>query len=225
MVVISGAGSGLGRELSLVFAQTGFNVAICDCDEYSLNETMQLIANRMNSSHLDYNVLSVVTDVAVEEDVQRLVKAVMKQFNRIDVLINNAAVFENYSLQDMSLQSWEYQINNNLTSVFLMTKHCLSFMRQQKKGKIVNITSSLAKGGAGFGAYAASKAAVEALTTTIDEEEGRHGIHCFAVNPGIMRTKLQALGEDPSVTAQRVFEIIKDDNTFNHIIDVGEVIN
>ncbi|MDX8360791.1 SDR family oxidoreductase [Cytobacillus sp. IB215316] len=194
VVIITGAGSGLGKETAIAFAKCGANVVICGREYAKLEEVERYITSQYN-----VKVLPIRADVSSQSDVRMLIQAATAKFERIDILINNAAVFEQYHIFESPLDSWEYQITNNATSVFLMIRECLPVMRSQKSGQIINITSGLAKeGAAGFGAYAASKAAIEALSYTVDDEEHKNGITSHVFNPGAMKTNLVTTGDDPA---------------------------
>ncbi|OLO40567.1 short-chain dehydrogenase [Alkalihalophilus pseudofirmus] len=202
VVVITGASTGLGRETTFQAVQAGANVAICCRHLNRIQEVEQLL-----STHSP-NVLAVQADVSLEEDVHRFVQETVDRFGKIDVLINNAAIFENYSIADSSLESWQYHFDNNVKSAFLMIRECLPVMRKQKYGRIVSLTTGLARqGSSGFGAYSASKAALETLTFTVEEEEYQNGISAIAFNPGVMKTGIQAIGEDPKDIAPILLDI------------------
>lgn len=169
----------------------------------------------------DQYVLAFTADVSREDDVKLVVDTTYASFGRIDILINNAAVYENFYISNMALESWNYHMNNNTTSVFLMTKACIPIMRKQKSGKVINLTSSLAKSSAaGFGAYSASKAALEMITYAVDEEESRNKIVITAFDPGVMKTGLQATGADPASIAPSLLKLATADNRY-----AGKVIN
>lgn len=219
VVIVTGAGSGLGRELALLFAREGAKVAICGRRMDKLNALLEEMAEYKE------NIVSMVADASKEADVQKFIAAIVEKFGRIDALINNAAVFESYYIADTSLESWNYQFNNNVTSAFLMTRECIPVMRKQKSGRIINMTSSLAKtGAAGFGPYSLNKAALEILTTTCDEEESSNGLIIHAFNPGVMRSGLQGTGADPATIAPYVVELLTTDNRYaGQVIDVEQL--
>ncbi len=203
VALITGAGSGLGKETAIAYAKAGANLVLCGRDVEKIEKVEELI-----SSQYRVKVLSVQADVSSETNVKKLVKAAYEKFQGIDILINNAAVFQQYQVFDSPLDSWEYQLHNNATSVFLMSREVLPIMRKQKSGHIINITSGLVKeGAAGFGAYAASKAAVEALSFSIEDEEHKKGIHVHVFNPGAMKTNLISIGEDPANIAPYLVEL------------------
>lgn len=205
VAIITGAGSGLGKETAIAFAREGANVVICDRSYEILQPVEALIHEQF-----EVEVLSVQADVSTESDVNRLIRKVIAKFQRIDILINNAAIFQQYHIIDSPLDSWEYQINNNATSVFLMMREALPYMRSEKSGHIINITSGIVKeGAAGFGAYAASKAAIEALTYSVQDEEHRKGIKIHVFNPGVMKTNLARVGEHPANIAPYLVHLVQ----------------
>ena len=207
VVIVTGAGSGLGKETALAFAKEGARLVICGRRYSKLEAVENLISKSFN-----VDVLPIRADVSIESDVKMLIQAAYAKFRKIDFLINNAAVFEQYHVSDTSLDSWEYQINNNATSVFLMMRECIPIMRKQKAGKIITITSGLAReGAAGFGVYSASKAAVEALAYSVGDEEHKNGIVSHVFNPGVMKTELQALGDDPANVSPFLIQLAMSD--------------
>lgn len=196
VVMITGAGSGLGRATAHQFAKEGAQLVICGRRPTRIKAVQKELESYGNQ------VLGITADVSVENDVKRLYEETLDRFGRLDILINNAAVFEHYYIANTSLESWNYHFENNVTSAFLMIKAGIPIMRKQKSGKIINLTSCIAKcGAAGFGAYGASKAALEVLTYSVDEEEGRNGISICAFDPGVMRTQMHASGVDPTTVA------------------------
>ncbi|RXT04920.1 SDR family NAD(P)-dependent oxidoreductase [Ammoniphilus sp. CFH 90114] len=202
--LITGAGTGLGKELALQLAQEGVKLVVCGRRRSKLEELEKQLEAYRN------NILAISADVSDEEEVKSLVLEAIDRFGRIDVLINNAAVFANSSVADSSLEEWKYQIENNVTGTYLMSREVIAQMRRQRGGRIVNLTSGLAKtGAAGFAAYSASKAAIEALTYSIDEEERRHGIQAYVINPGSMKTNLQSSGSDPALVAKKLLHYLE----------------
>lgn len=204
VVLITGAGTGLGKELALQLAKEGAKLVVCGRRPAKLAELEEELADYAGQ------IVAIQADVSHEDEVKTLVHEAVSRFGRIDVLINTAAVFANSSVAESSLEEWNYQINNNLTGTFLMSREVIPQMRKQKEGKILNFTSGIAKTGAdGFGGYSASKAAIEALTYSIDEEERRNGIYAYVINPGSMKTNMQATGVDPARVATQLVNFIQ----------------
>jgi 3-oxoacyl-[acyl-carrier protein] reductase len=205
VILITGAGSGLGREMAIQFAQLGMKLVVCG----RRSEKLRQLEQALQEYTTDFMAIS--ADVSLESDVKSFVHEAISRFGRIDVLINNAAVFENHSTVDTSLESWNYHFQNNVNGTFLMSRECIPLMRKQNFGQIINLTSGLAQTGAdGFGAYSASKAGIEALTFSIDEEERRNGVTAHVVNPGVMKTNMQSRGMDPKLAAAKLVRFVID---------------
>lgn len=205
VVWVTGAGTGLGRELALLLAQEGATVIACG---RRANKIEKLSEELQRLGEDKYYARSV--DVSQEREVNSFIEQVVSRFGRIDVVINNAAVFENSSVLETSLDSWKYQFDNNILSTFLVSRGCLPIMRKQRSGQIINLTSRLAgTGGNGFAAYSATKAAIEAFTFSLDEEERQNGILAHVVNPGVMKTNMQSRGTDPRIVAKKLVSLIK----------------
>jgi 3-oxoacyl-[acyl-carrier protein] reductase len=191
--IVTGAGTGLGRAAAIAFANEGASVVLCGRRKSKVDAVAAEISAAGGSA------LAIQADVSVEADVQRLVEAAVKQYGRVDIVVNNAAVFEAGSVVETSLSDWNLQIGINLTGAFLLTREVLPHMREQKHGRIINITSGLAVNGAGgFAAYSASKAGLESLTRTVAEEESTHGVLANLFNPGTVRSEMHATGQDPA---------------------------
>jgi 3-oxoacyl-[acyl-carrier protein] reductase len=203
-VLITGAGTGLGKELAHLFVQEGAKVIVCG----RRSDKIQQLKEELKAD--GSRILAASADMSQQRDVKALVDQAVSRFGRIDIVINNAAVFENTSIADTGLDSWNYQIQNNMTSTFLVSRECIPVMRKQKSGQIINITSGLAETGAsGFAAYSATKAAVEAFTFSLEEEETNNGIFAYVINPGVMKTNMQSLGVHPKVVAEKLVKFVK----------------
>ncbi|MBP2438819.1 3-oxoacyl-[acyl-carrier protein] reductase [Paenibacillus sp. PvP052] len=191
--IVTGAGTGLGRASALAFAAEGAQVVLCG----RRASKIETVAAEITAA--GGTALAVQADVSVVEDTLRLVRLALEQFGRVDVLINNAAVFEPGTLSEMTLEAWNEHLAVNLTGPFLMTRAVVPSMRKQKYGRIVNITSGMAESGAGgYIAYSASKAGLESLTRTTAEEESDHHILANLYNPGTIKSEMHATGKDPA---------------------------
>ncbi|UVI28713.1 SDR family NAD(P)-dependent oxidoreductase [Paenibacillus spongiae] len=195
VAVISGAGTGLGRATAIEIARKGAAVVLLGRRKSKLDETAALIAEEHPGS-----VFALQTDVSDEQQVNRSIAAAIEKFRRIDVLINNAAIFEPGRVGELTVEEWERQLAINLTGPFLMTRAVLPIMRQARYGRIVNITSGLAFNGAGgYAAYSASKAGLESFTRTLADEEESHNILANLYNPGTLRSEMHRTGKDPAL--------------------------
>jgi 3-oxoacyl-[acyl-carrier protein] reductase len=192
VAVITGSGSGLGKAAALHFAKEGASVVVCGRTKSKIEVVRNMIEDAGGSA------IAVSADVSSEEQVNRVVSETLKHFGRLDILINNAAVFHPGLVIDTSLGAWNEQLLNNLTSAFLMTRTCLPIMIKQNYGRIINITSSLAENGAGgFAAYSASKAGLESLTRTTADEQIGYDILANMFDPGTVKSGMHATGKDP----------------------------
>ncbi|WP_274649357.1 SDR family NAD(P)-dependent oxidoreductase [Paenibacillus humicola] len=201
--IISGAGTGLGRAAAVVFAGEGAVVALVGRRRTKLEETAAMIAQHGMGS-----ALVVPADVSDERQVGLAVETVMAATGRIDILVNNAAVFEPGRVAEMTEAEWTLQLAVNLTGPFLLTKAVIPAMRKARYGRIVNITSGLAGNGAGgYAAYSASKAGLESLTRTVADEESGSGIIANLFNPGTIRSEMHATGKDPRLVAPDLLKL------------------
>ncbi|MBP3962083.1 SDR family NAD(P)-dependent oxidoreductase [Paenibacillus lignilyticus] len=194
VVMITGAGTGLGRATAIDFARDGAQVVLLGRRQGKLDETAALIEEVRPGS----NALVIACDIASDEAVQAAVTQAIAAYGRVDILINNAAAFEPGRVIELTSEEWATQISINLTGPFLMTNAVLPSMREARYGRIINITSGLASNGAGgYAAYSASKAGLESLTRTTADEEHEYGILVNAFNPGTIRSEMHATGKDP----------------------------
>jgi NAD(P)-dependent dehydrogenase (short-subunit alcohol dehydrogenase family) len=159
--IITGGGTGIGRATAILFAQEGAHVIIAGRRVEPLAETVAFI--RSQNGLADY----VPADVSTREDVLRVIATAMKICGRIDILFNNAAIFESVgkTIVELSEEEWDKTISVNLKSVFLMSKYVIPHMIESGGGSIVNCSSISGKiGQRRQGAYNAAKGGIEMLT-------------------------------------------------------------
>jgi len=185
VVIVTGGGKGLGRSISIAFAEKGAIVVIAEIDINSANK----VAREIKSLNQDCFVVR--TDISNGEEVYNMVAMVKDKFNRIDILVNNAGVLLKAPVMDTSEKDWQKIIDVNLKGVFLCSQAVAKEMIKQRSGKIINISSMAGKTGpSGEGAYAASKSAVITLTKTLAQELAPYGINVNAVCPGLIETEM-----------------------------------
>lgn len=191
-VLITGAARGIGRAIAEKFAAAGANLALCDLKAEWLKETAEAAAG-MGSTVRCYSV-----DVSNGGQVQETVSAVLKDFGKIDVLVNNAGITKDGFLVRMSEEDWDAVMSVNLKGTFLFSKAIAKPMMKQKSGCMVNIASIIGLiGNAGQCNYGASKAGVIALTKSSAKELASRGIRVNAVAPGFIKTQMtDALPDD-----------------------------
>jgi NAD(P)-dependent dehydrogenase (short-subunit alcohol dehydrogenase family) len=133
--------------------------------------------------------LAIVTDLTVNEQLENLVQTTLKEFGRIDILVNNAARSFLRSLLDLREDGWDKVFNTNVKAVWLLSRAVARKMVEQKSGSIINITTVGAeKAELGMAAYGCSKAALKMLTRCMAREWAQYGIRVNAVGPGLTRT-------------------------------------
>ncbi|MEV4456280.1 SDR family NAD(P)-dependent oxidoreductase [Microbispora sp. NPDC004025] len=186
VVLVTGAGSGVGRAVARGFAREGAVVVAASRNPQALEQTVKLIEAEGGRA------AALTVDVTESADVARLVRDVVTRFGRLDVAVNNAGVFAAGAVADLPEDDWARVMGVNATGTFLAMKHEIAAMRAQGSGVIVNIASNIGahKRVPGLGAYAASKAAVSVLTRTAALENIAAGVRINAVSPGPLDTEM-----------------------------------
>lgn len=190
--LITGAGQGIGKAISLTFAKEGANVAVCDVNETIGRETVEEIRKLGRKSEF-FKV-----DVSNSVEVKEVVDKVLDIFSTVDILVNNAGITRDTLLVRMEEKDWDAVLNVNLKGTFNFTKAVARPMMKARFGRIVNIASVIGLiGNAGQANYAASKAGVIALTKSVAKELASRGITANAVAPGFIQTAMtDKLSED-----------------------------
>jgi 3-oxoacyl-[acyl-carrier protein] reductase len=183
-ILISGATRGIGKAISRRFLEAGAQIV----GVYAGNvEAAQIFANE-NQQFADRIELQ-QCDVADEQQVTALFAKIDERYQSIDVLVNNAGIRRDAMLAMMSHHQWQDVLDTNLTGTFLMAKQAVLLMMKHKYGRIINITSPVARlGFSGQANYAASKAGQVALTKTLAKEVARKKITVNCVSPGFIST-------------------------------------
>jgi NAD(P)-dependent dehydrogenase (short-subunit alcohol dehydrogenase family) len=185
-VLITGGGSGIGRATALAFAREGAAVAVAGRRRDPLEQTVRLIKDAGGQAS------AITADVSSPDDAERLIATTADHHGGLHIAFNNAGIIEAGPLADMDQAAWDRQLAVNLTGVFLAMKHEITHMRTSGGGVIINTASNL---GAHMrlpflGAYAATKAAVSALTRTAAREYIADGIRINAISPGPIDTPM-----------------------------------
>ncbi|MEU3054790.1 SDR family NAD(P)-dependent oxidoreductase [Streptomyces griseus] len=217
-VLVTGAGSGIGRAVALAFAAEGASVVAAGRTAGPLDETVALIEKEGGSA------AAVTADVTRSEDVRTLVRRTVEHFGSLDVAVNNAGVFRGGApVGDLPEEDWHTLLDINVTGVFLCLQAEVARMREQPTGgAIVNIASNL---GAhtripGVAGYIATKAAVSALTRAAALDHIADGIRINAVSPGPSATTMSLLpGETDAGRADRM----KDASPLGRVSSTAEV--
>ena len=178
IVVVTGSGSGIGRACAIEFAREGAKVIVADINLQGAEETVNLIRDGIG------NAAAFRTDISKPESVKQLVDFSIKTHSKIDVLINNAAIQINKTIEDMTFEEWNLQMSVNVGGIFLCSKYFLPYLRQTR-GNIVNMSSVN-----GYfvepvcAGYCTTKAAIIGLTKAMAIDHGKEGIRVNCICPG-----------------------------------------
>ena len=182
-VLVTGAGTGIGRAIALAFAETGARVAAADLDEGAAAATAGAAGG---------GAMAVRADVGDVADIDRMVGAVAAEFGRLDVIVNNAGVTRGAYIMNLTEEDWDRMHRVNAKGVFFCLQRAAREMIPRREGRIINIASIAGRGfpGTSNAAYAASKGAVISLTRTAAQQLARHNLNVNAICPGVTMTEM-----------------------------------
>ena len=207
VAIVTGSGRGIGRGIALALASYGVKVMVTDINDENGNNVKKEIIDAGGVAEYCH------CDVCRIEDIKNLVAATVKAFGTVDILVNNAGGGEPpcdfFSITD---ERWDYYIRFNLYSAFYMIREVFPYMRDQKRGKIVNISSGYAIGGGDFCAhYASAKAGIIGLTTSIAKEGAPYGINVNVIpvpttdTPGLREADFELVADEiPMIPLGRI---------------------
>ena len=224
VVVVSGIGPGMGRDIALACAHQGADVVLAARSA----DRLDAVAEEVRA--LGRRALPVPTDVTDEGQVEALVASTTEQFGRLDVLVNNAFKQPPFAtLEGMDMDDWNDSLEMNCTQALRFSRAVLPTMRSQGAGSIVNIaTLSIRNNRPNFGAYAAAKSALTSVTRTMAQEVGPDGIRVNAVCPGYImgdsvRWYLNSLAEQAGTTYQDEYDRVAGDIALRFIPDSEQI--
>lgn len=212
--IITGAARGIGRRAAEVFAANGANVVIWDVNEEAgMNAEKQIKAQGFKAYFQKVNTVDLNEVIAATAQVS-------EKFGAVDILINNAGITRDATLQKMSPEQWQQVIDVNLTGVFNCTKAVSPYMIQQQSGRIINTSSVVALyGNFGQSNYVATKAGLIGLTKVWARELGKYNITVNAVAPGFIATEMiQSVPE-------KVLDTMKDKSSLKRIGEPDDIAN
>jgi 3-oxoacyl-[acyl-carrier protein] reductase len=182
--VVTGGANGIGLATVHAFLREGASVAMWDLSDKGAEIAQQLTKE-------GHKVTFTKVSVTNRNDVQKATEAALKQFGRIDILINNAGITKDRTLLKMSQQEWDDVISVNLTGVFNCTQAIVPVMKDHNYGRIVSASSNVAiRGNYGQTNYVATKSAIIGMTKVWAMELGRYGITANCIAPGFIKTAM-----------------------------------
>ena len=187
-VIVTGGAKGIGRAIAFEYANSGYNVII----NYKTSEKeANLIKEELTKQGKNVEIYK--ADLCKKEEVENMIKFVEKKYKTIDVLINNAGISQIKPFADIEEDDWDNMINNNLKTVYLVTKSVINNMINQKNGSIVNISSIWGLTGASCEVhYSAAKAAIIGMTKALAKEMALSNINVNAIAPGLIKTDMNS---------------------------------
>ncbi|MBI4287359.1 MAG: SDR family NAD(P)-dependent oxidoreductase [Chloroflexi bacterium] len=199
--VVTGAGSGIGRETALALAREGANVVVNDlggdvAGTGGSQRPADLVVAEIKA--LGSQAVANYDSVADFKAAERIIDTCVRTFGRIDILCNIAGTYIGRMIWNMSEEEYDLVYKVHLKGTFNCSRHASVHMRRQRYGRIVNVTSSARMGSGGASVYGAAKGGIASLTLAVARELGRYGVTCNAIAPWATTRLLQATGLDAS---------------------------
>ncbi|MDR2122512.1 MAG: 3-oxoacyl-[acyl-carrier-protein] reductase [Flavobacteriaceae bacterium] len=196
--IITGATRGIGKGIAQVFARHGANIAFTYASSAAKAEELEKELTPL------VKIKGYLSDASDYESAQKLTDEVIKEFGKIDIVVNNAGITRDNLLLRMSKEDWDEVIRINLDSVFNLTKAVTKPMMKQRKGSIINMSSVVGvKGNAGQANYAASKAGIIGFSKSVALELGSRNIRCNVIAPGFIETEMTEVLDQKTVQEWR----------------------
>jgi NAD(P)-dependent dehydrogenase (short-subunit alcohol dehydrogenase family) len=205
--LVTGGSRGIGKAIASVYAREGAKVVICARNGADVERAVEEVRRDGGAIH------GLAGDIGDPEDARRIVDGALERVGFVDVLVNNASLLgPRVPIADYPFSFWQAIMRVNVDGLFLVTREVLRAMIPRRQGSIINVTSGVGRvGRARWGAYSASKFALEGFSQTLAEELKDSGIRVNALNPGPTRTAMRAAAypdEDP-LTLPRPDEIME----------------
>ncbi|MDI6762593.1 MAG: 3-oxoacyl-ACP reductase family protein [Thermodesulfobacteriota bacterium] len=188
VAIVTGGARGIGKAIALTFVREGAKVALVDFDK----DGAITLKNEIEQS--GGKAVAISCDISKSSEVKAMVDQVKKAFGRIDILVNNAGIIRRGTIETVTEEDWDRVIEVNLKGTFLCSKAVVETMKEQRCGKIVNVSSIAGKMGDITSApgYGPSKAGIDALTKTLARQLASYGINVNGVSPHAIETEMSA---------------------------------
>lgn len=193
VAIITGAASGMGKQMALLFAKEGAKVVASDLNEEGVKAVVAEIEEAGGTA------VGVATNVSKEEDVARMIDTAVETYGTLDILVNNAGIMDNFMPADkVTDEMWDRVFSVNMLGVMRATRRALPIFLEKGKGVIINTASAAGISGSRAGAaYTASKHAVVGYTKNVGFQFAEKGIRCNAIAPGGVNTNIGATMAQP----------------------------
>jgi len=183
VAIVTGGARGIGLALAKGLAESGAIIVLVDLLEEEVQKSSKALEGK------GFKSMPIHADVSTVESLEKMAEETLKKFGKIDILINNAGVSIGKSVEETDEKDWDFVLDVNLKGPFLCSKTVGKYMIQQKRGKIINITSVVERVGAEFrSAYCASKGGLAQFTKVLAIEWGKYNINVNAIAPGLIWT-------------------------------------
>jgi len=213
-VLVTGGSRGIGKACVELFLQAGANVAFTF--QSAKVEADKVIADYTGSAKLKQYKLNLSDAVEIE----KVIGNILKDFENIDVVVNNAGIWKEAAIDEMTIDEWNETMNINLTSIYLITKLLVPGMKKNKFGSIINIASTAGQRGEAFHShYAASKGGMISLTKSLASELGQHNITVNCVAPGWVITDMTT----DSLADEKILKKVLGDIPLNKVAQPEEI--
>lgn len=219
VVIITGAGSGIGRETAKIFAKEGAKVVVTDVDENAGNGTVEEIIKILaDDPDCTGDVFFARLDISDREEAKNVVRETIDRYGKIDVLINNAGIIKDALITKMSEEQWDNVININLKGAFNAIQAVADAMIEHGTGEIINVSSIVGiYGNVGQTNYSAAKAGLIGMTKTLAKELGRRGIRVNCITPGFIHTPMT------EKVPEKIIELMKEKTPLKRLGETDDV--
>lgn len=186
VAIITGSGAGIGQAIAFAYAEEGAKIVIADFNEQALNDTVATLTAK------GVEAIGVKVNIAIEEDVAKMIDTTVDKFGTVDILVNNAGIMDNMqAAENVEDAVFERVMSINVGGVMRTTRKVLPLFKEKQAGVIINMASVAGiTGGRGGFAYTASKHAVVGMTKNVASQYGPQNIRCNAIAPAFIPTAL-----------------------------------